>query len=59
MSGIDNKILVAIAAILCVTMIEVAAMFNGLNGTYLSLAVGAITTIVGYVYGLSKAQETT
>ncbi len=56
MSDIDNKTLVAIAAIICITMIEVAALFNGINGTYLSIAVGAITTVIGYVYGISKRE---
>lgn len=54
MSGIDNKTLVAMAGVVCITLIEVAALFNKINGTYLSLAVGGITTIIGYVYGVSK-----
>lgn len=56
MSQIDNRTLVAIAGVLCIALIEVAALFNGINGTYLSLAVGGITTIIGYTYGVSKSE---
>jgi len=57
MSEIDNRALVAVAGVICITLIEVAALFNGINGTYLSLAVGGITTIIGYVYGISQRDK--
>ena len=57
MTEIDGKILVAVVGIAGVVVLEAAALFNGINGTYLSIAVGAITTIVGYVYGFKKGQE--
>lgn len=57
MSNTDSKTQIAIAAIFAVVILEGAAILKGINGTYLSLAIGAITTIAGYAYGYSKGQE--
>lgn len=46
-----DEVSVIIVAVICLTLIEVMALYQGLDGALLSLMVGAITTIVGYVYG--------
>jgi len=37
--------------ILCITLLECIAILNGIDGTVLALAFGAICTIVGYIGG--------
>lgn len=39
----------AIVAIVCIAAIEVAAIIKGLNGTGLSVAVGTIAALGGYI----------
>lgn len=38
----------AIGAMICITVIEVAAIFNGMDGVLLSLAVAALAGLGGY-----------
>ena len=49
----SNKAIKAIAAMICITILEVAALFNNIDGIYLSLAVGAIAGLGGYIVAKS------
>lgn len=49
----QDKYWLAITGILIIGCIEVVAMIKGLNGTYLSLTVGAIGSIIGAVVGIT------
>ena len=46
-----NATVVLCVAIVGIVILESYNLFNGHNGLTLSLAVGAITTIVGFVFG--------
>ena len=48
----DNTVFVA--AIIAVAAVEVAALAMGHNGTLLTLAVGALTTLAGFALGKKK-----
>ncbi|GAH04440.1 unnamed protein product [marine sediment metagenome] len=41
----------ACIAMICISILEVGAMTQGINGTGLSLAIGAIAALGGYVIG--------
>jgi len=57
----QNQTLVACVGIVCVTAIEAVALYRGIDGTYLSVVVGAICTIIGLMFGVkitaSKAEN--
>ena len=42
------KVVVPSLAIVCITVIELMAMYKGLNGTMLSISIAAIAGIGGY-----------
>lgn len=52
-----SKMIVVIVGMLCLTALEIVAMFNQLDGTYFAAVVGAITTVVGFFFGLKIAQK--
>ncbi|GAI69229.1 unnamed protein product [marine sediment metagenome] len=41
----------ALAAMLCVTALEIVALLSGVNGAILSLTVGALAGLGGYALG--------
>ena len=43
-----NEWIVVGLAILCITVVEIIAIRNGINGTALTLAIGAIAGLGGY-----------
>lgn len=43
----DQTILI-IVALICITLIEVTALFLGFNGALLTLVIGALAGLVGY-----------
>ena len=47
----DDKTIVAIWGLICVSAPLCIALIMGLNGTLLAVCIGAICTIVGYVFG--------
>lgn len=49
---VDNKWELAIIAMVCLTIIEITALYFGQNGTTLSLIVGAIGAIFGACIGV-------
>ena len=44
----------ALAGIICLTIIEAMALSHGINGTLLSMVIGSICTIVTYAYKTEK-----
>jgi len=40
---------VVAAAIICITLIELTALFNGMNGQLMTMAVAIIAGLAGYV----------
>lgn len=52
----DGSILLAIA-IMCLTVLEVVAIYNQLNGTMFATVIGAITTLIGYYFGKRTAAK--
>jgi len=55
--NLDDKMIIALAGIIGVSAIETAALICGVDGQYLSVVVGAITTIVGFVFGVKVGEE--
>lgn len=48
----DN--LVIVVGIAGIVILESIALYMGINGTYLSAAIGGICMIVGYAFGAKK-----
>lgn len=46
-----NKTIICSVAIVTIGVLEALALMNGINGTYLALSIGAIGTIVGFIFG--------
>ena len=40
---------IIITAILCITVLEAVALFNGINGQIMTLVIGAIAGLGGYM----------
>lgn len=49
-----NKTMITVSGILCITLLEIAAIFKGIDGILLTAVIGTIATIVGYAYGHKK-----
>lgn len=49
----DKTNIAAIAAIICIAIIEICAIFAGLNGYLLALAIGSMAGLGGY-FGARK-----
>ena len=54
---LSDKTVIAAAGIICLTILEVAAIMKGLDGTLFASVISGITLIVGYVYGVSKTSS--
>ena len=54
MSLTNGKVIVVIVGIVCLSLIELMAIYNNQNGTTLSVVVGGITLIIGYCFGIFK-----
>lgn len=52
MTEIKNNTIIAVVAILAVAGLEIAAMFNGINGTMFSISLA----IIGAIAGISLPQ---
>ena len=48
------KTSVIITALICVTVLELYALYRGINGTLLTLVVGAICSIVALMFETPK-----
>ena len=46
-----GRVLIAVISVICICLIETAALFNGMNGKGLALAIGSIFGIVGFFFG--------
>ena len=40
---------IVIAAIICLTAIEIVALFKGINGTLMTIVIGAIAGLAGWI----------
>lgn len=45
----EDKTVLSIIGLICMTILELYAMYMGINGTYLSMVIGSICLIVGVV----------
>lgn len=53
----DDKVACALAGLICVTSIELLALYKGVDGTYLSVVVAAVCTIIGLVFGVTIGKK--
>ena len=53
-----SRFIVLIVAIAAITLLEAIALLNGINGTYLAVALGAIGTIAGYGFKTLQQKAT-
>lgn len=49
-----DKTLITLFILLCVTILEIAALFNGIDGIVLTSVIGLLAAIGGYKYGSSS-----
>ncbi len=49
----QDKYILATTGILCIAIMETAAILTGVNGSLMSICVGAIAAIIGGVVGFS------
>ena len=52
-----HQMYVAVVGLGSVTIMVSFALYLGINGTVLATAVGVVSAIVGYVFGVKKAGE--
>lgn len=48
---------VIVIGIGCITLLEVIALYKGLNGQIFSAVVGSIAVLVGYMFGRKEKQD--
>lgn len=53
----EDKTIIVIFGIGCVSAIECVALLCGINGAYLSAVIGAITSMVGFAFGFKVAES--
>jgi len=53
----EDKTIQAIAAMGCITVIELFAIYNKIDGTVLAAVIGAITGLGGYFIGKKNSPE--
>ena len=44
----NDKTIITISAVACISMIEIVALSQGINGTVLTASIGTLALIVGY-----------
>jgi len=52
-----EQAIIVVAGLFSVTIMEVYALSQGIDGTLLAGAVGAICTIIGYAFGVRQSGE--
>lgn len=52
-----NKTVVATTGLVCLTAIELLALWKGFDGAMLSMIVGAISGIVGFAFGIRVGRK--
>lgn len=52
----EDRYLVAIVGLVCLTVIVCTAISHGINGVLISSTAGIIGTIVGYCFGVVKKE---
>jgi len=49
-----DKTIITIVVIVCVALLEACALFNGINGTFFTLVIGALCALAGIVFPKEK-----
>ena len=49
-----DKTWITIVAIICVALLEACALFNGINGTYFTIVIGAMCALAGVMLDKKK-----
>lgn len=49
-----NRIILIIIGVISITLLEIIALVKNINGQLFSVAIGSITALVGYAFGISK-----
>ena len=52
-----DQMYVAVGGLVSVTIMVSFALYLGINGTVLATAVGVVSSIVGYVFGVKQTGE--
>ena len=49
-----DKTWITIVVVICVAILEACALFNGINGTYFTLVIGALCALAGVMFDKKK-----
>ena len=55
--SMEDKTIMIMFGVACVSLLEVAAIVMNTDGQYLSLVVGAVVSLVGFMFGATVGHE--